>query len=375
MALNEQKITLMPASLSPFSPTKPRDRQIAVLMSGGVDSSTTAHLLKERGWDVLGVTMKIPAAIGIEAQGCCGSEAAFVCEQLGISHYFVDVKEAFEQLIVDNFRNSYANGRTPNPCVDCNTLLKFTLLWDLIRKEFGINYFATGHYARVYQKDRKARLARACDSTKDQSYFIYGIPRRKLPYLVLPMGEFTKEKTRRFAEKTNLRTAKRPESMELCFAGGSDYRLALSDEQQGQNGDITDMQGNRLGTHKGLENYTLGQRKGLGIAGGKPLYVARIDVKNNALALGTRQQVSFRQIAANKLNILIEQQFQPGKQCFGKIRSYGDTQKCTINECHEDAVTVEFDKAIFAPCPGQKLVLYNENAEVIAGGTINGVKA
>jgi len=217
-------IRLWPASFSQWSPKKARSKQIAVLMSGGVDSSVTAHLLKEGGWEVLGITMKIPISCDTGGRRCCGADAALVCRELDVPHYFVDVARAFEELIINRFRRSYTEGQTPNPCVDCNRLLKFSLLWDFLEQKFGIGYLATGHYARVLKSGNEFRLGRAKDKTKDQSYFLYGIARRKLPYFVLPLGELSKEHVRQIAAKRYLKVAERSESMELCFAGQGDYR-------------------------------------------------------------------------------------------------------------------------------------------------------
>ena len=168
MKLDNFNLKLLPPSFSPWKPVKKKSQQIAVLMSGGVDSSVTAHLLKEQGFEVLGVTMKIPVSCDTGTRGCCGADAAFVCDQLNIPHYFVDVTEAFQKLIIKPFRHAYAQGLTPNPCADCNTLLKFSLLWDFIQKEFGIEYMATGHYARIQKQKGISRLSRAKDKTKDQ---------------------------------------------------------------------------------------------------------------------------------------------------------------------------------------------------------------
>jgi len=363
-------IKLWPASFSPWSPKKAPSRQIAVLMSGGVDSSVTAHLLTEDGWEVLGITMKIPISCNTDGRRCCGADAAFVCRELDIPHYFVDVTRAFEELIINRFRQSYAKGQTPNPCVDCNSLLKFSLVWDFLGKTLGIKYLATGHYARVVKSGNELRLGRAKDKTKDQSYFLYGIGRERLPYFVLPLGELTKESVREIAAKQYLKVADRAESMELCFAGESDYRKALTGEEANQSGDITDMQGNKIGTHKGISNYTLGQRKGIGFAGGKPLYVGKIDAETNTIALGDREEISSSIIKANQINVLIPEKLAAGKRFFGKIRSYGDSQPCKVVDVGEAALMVEFDEPQFAPCPGQKLVLYDSDDNIIAGGTI-----
>jgi len=369
MRADEYNMKLMPPSFSPWAPKNTRSKQVAVLMSGGVDSSVAAHLLTEDGWDVLGITMKIPACT-TTSRPCCGADAAVVCNELGIPHYYIDVTEAFEKLIIEPFRKSYSDGQTPNPCIDCNTLLKFSLVWDFVEETFGINCLATGHYGRVIKTDNGVWLGRANDKTKDQSYFIYGIAREKLARFVLPVGELTKEKVRSIAAELNLSVADKAESMELCFAGEGDYRAALSDADANQAGDITDMQGNKIGIHKGIANYTLGQRRGIGFAGGEPLYVGKIDAQANAIALGTRQEISSAVIRANKINVLISEEFVAGRLCSGKIRSYGAPRPCKIVEADDTNMTVEFDEPQFAPCPGQGLVLYSSDDCIVAGGKI-----
>ncbi len=370
MKAENPNMKLMEPSFAPWEPEKDRSQQIAVLMSGGVDSSVTAHLLREQGWDVLGVTMKIPVSCETNVRGCCGADAALVCNELSIPHYFVDVTRDFEELIIRRFRQSYARGETPNPCVDCNTLLKFSLLWDFLAETFAISYLATGHYARVSRTGERSYLARAKDRTKDQSYFLYGIASDKLDRFVLPLGELTKEQVRSIARQLNLTVAEKAESMELCFAGEGDYRSALIGSEANRDGDITDMLGNKIGTHKGIANYTLGQRKGIGFAGGKPLYVGRIDAQTNTIALGAREEISLSTVRADRINVLIPQELVAGQRACGKIRSYGDPAPCRITETGKTTLTVEFDEPRFAPCPGQRLVLYNGDDNIIAGGTI-----
>lgn len=363
-------IKLLPPTFSPWEPTKSVDRRVAVLMSGGVDSSMTAHLLQSAGWDVLGITMKIPVACDTGRRGCCGADAAFVCNDLGLPHYFVDVTEAFHEVIIQQFRDAYSRGQTPNPCVDCNTFLKFSLVWDRLEEEFGIRQVATGHYAQVIRDGAGVYLRRAQDPDKDQSYFLYGIPRRRLPDFLLPLGNFTKQQVRAKAAELGLSVAQKAESMELCFTGEQDYRLALEDEAAHRPGDMTDMQGRKIGVHKGIANYTLGQRRGLGFAGGQPLYVGRIDAVTNMVALGTREQVSTHVVRAACLNILLPESLTTDTRLFGKIRSYGDPRPCRLVDLSPDGMTVEFEQTQFAPCPGQRLVLYDENTNVLAGGVI-----
>lgn len=367
--MKNYKLELISSNLAPWKPRNDASRQIMVLMSGGVDSSVTAHLLREQGWDVLGMTMRIPVACRTNKRGCCGAEAAYVCAQLRIPHFFVDVTEAFNELVIDRFRADYQRGFTPNPCVECNTFLKFMLMWDLAETQLGIHYLATGHYADV----RDGRLRRGQNRAKDQSYFLYGVPRERLPYFVLPLGDLKKDRVRAIAQEIGLGVADKPESMELCFAGEGDYRAALNDGQRP--GDLVDMDGTVIGTHKGIAHYTLGQRRGLGYAAGEPVYVARIDAENNVVALGTKDQISHAVIHADEVNVLIPEELQAGAKLSGKLRSYGTpTQPCDVIAWDDESktVTVRFDEKQFAPCPGQKLVLYNANDEVVAGGTISG---
>ncbi len=370
MTSKKSDIKLMLPSLSAWASQKPPTRQIAVLMSGGVDSSVTAHLLKEAGWDVLGITMKIPISCDAKVRGCCGADAALVCRQLDLPHYFIDVADAFEKLIIEPFRTAYAKGYTPNPCIDCNTLLKFALVWDFIKAEFGIEHLATGHYAKISGSPDGVQLGRARDKLKDQSYFLYGIPAERLKDLVFPLGELTKPEVRSIAGKLGLSVAEKPESMELCFAGQGDYRAALAGDQADKPGDITDMQGNKIAEHKGTSNYTLGQRRGIRFAGGKPLYIGRIDAEANTIALGAREEVSYSAIDADNINILIPAELESGNRLFGKIRSYGEPRPCKIARVSEAGMKVEFNEPQFAPCPGQRLVLYDEQETIVAGGRI-----
>jgi tRNA-specific 2-thiouridylase len=367
---NRYDIKLLPATFSPWAPSQPADRQVAVLMSGGVDSSVTAHLLQSAGWDVLGITMKVPVACNASGRACCGADAAFVCGELGIPHYFFDVTEAFQDLIIRRFRDAYAHARTPNPCIDCNSFLKFSLVWDFVQQQFGVTRLATGHYARVIHESERSLLRRALDKDKDQSYFLYGIERHRLPNLILPLGDLTKAQVRATAADRKLPVADKPESMELCFADEQDYRLALSSEQMHRPGDLVDMQGNKIGEHKGIANYTLGQRRGLGFAGGKPLYVSKIDPVANTVALGTREEVSTPIVRAADVNALLPEKLVPGVTLFGKIRSYGEPRPCRIVELTAEHMTAEFDEPQFAPCPGQRLVLYDQADTLVAGGTI-----
>lgn len=338
-------------------------------MSGGVDSSVTALLLRDAGWNVLGITMKIPVAENCDVKrSCCGLEAGYVARDLGIAHYYLDVREAFTQLVIDPFRKAYQRGHTPSPCVDCNTLFKFGLVWDYIEEAFGVRHLATGHYARVVRDDDGAALFRGDDHSRDQSYFLYGIPRHRLAYFHLPLGTLGKDEVRRLAREAKLPVARRQDSMELCFAAEGDYRAALGTEHV--KGPVLDATGNVIGEHDGIANYTVGQRKGVRVAAGKPMYVIAISADQNSITLGTREQAETRDVSAADVNVLIPELMGVGATQYGKIRSQGEPTKCEITQLDGQNMSVRFDEPQFAPTPGQRLVLYDCQGRVVCGGVI-----
>ncbi len=279
------------------------------------------------------------------------------------------VEEAFEKLVIEPFRQAYNHGWTPSPCIDCNTFLKFSLVWDFLEATFGIGHLATGHYARLVQSNGHSCLARSADAARDQSYFLHGISAHRLKRLVLPLGEFTKQKVRSLARTKGLDVADKPDSMELCFAGQGNYRNALGQEAAPRPGPILDSAGKVLGQHQGIFNYTLGQRRGLGIAFTEPLYVIRICPADNSVTLGTRQEAHRRHVSMTSVNAFLPDELQPGRGLFGQIRSPGQACPCTVLQVGAQT-TVEFAQPQFAPCPGQRLVLYDHEQAVVAGGTI-----
>ena len=354
-----------------WEPAGPRDEAIAVMMSGGIDSSVTAAMLKRSGRDIVGVTMQIPSGLGprcggAELRACCGTGASQIAAQLGIPFYFVDVRDEFRRHVIEPFREAYRNGRTPSPCIDCNTHIKFGSMMDLVRDALGIEQVATGHYARI----SASALRAAEDKRKDQSYFLYGIRRADLPRILFPLGGQTKDRTRDLAVDYGLELIDRTESVELCFAGQGDYREALGDEPDAGPGDVLNLEGNTIGTHKGISQYTIGQRGGLGIAGGVPLYVVDINPEANAVMLGRREAACRRDVHASGLNVLAPEMLAGGGRYLGKIRSRLDAAPCTITQLGEDFITVEFDEPEHGVCPGQHLVLYTDAGQVVAGGTI-----
>ncbi len=355
----------------PWTPGADSDRNVAVMMSGGVDSSATALLLKRQGWNVVGITMNIPRAQGCDAKrSCCGMEAGYVAQALDIPHYFVNVRNEFERLVIQPFREWYLEGRTPSPCVDCNTDLKFGIVWDLIREQFEIEHLATGHYAIVTADGDEAYLSRAADRSRDQSYFLYGILRERLGRLHLPLGGLAKAEVREITRRVGLPVARRQDSMELCFAGEDDYRKAIASERQ-KAGPILDVDGNVLGAHLGIANFTIGQRKGIGIAAREALFVVAISSEDNSVTVGPREKLYSTEVTAGCVNVLISDLLTPGGRLRGKIRSQGEPAGCTVREMDGCQLAVRFDEPQFAPTPGQRLVLYDERDRVVAGGTIS----
>jgi len=359
---------LLPPTFDRWEPRQP-EKCIAVLMSGGVDSSITALLLRDAGWDVVGVTMRIPAVEGCTPRRpCCGAEAAFVCRQLGLPHYFIDVEHLFRNQVIEPFRQEYQEGRTPSPCVDCNTILKFGAVWNTLLKELGTRHLATGHYARVIRNGGGVHLARGVDRLRDQSYFLYGIKSDRLPYLHLPLGHYEKPLVRQIAAQYGLAVATKPDSMELCFAGESDYRN-LFKQVAPEAGPIYDLNGVQLGEHRGIHHYTIGQRRGLGIASRFPLYVLRISARDNALVVGPREMAETRLVQVEDLNMLMPDLMEEGRYLWGRIRSNAKLTQCVVNR-REGQCAVLFAEPVFAPAPGQRLVLYDEAENLVAGGTI-----
>jgi len=362
-------------STSEWRPGRSARDATAVLMSGGVDSSVAAAMLHRAGRDIVGITMQIPSGIapqapGAESQACCGSGASAVARQLAIAHYFVDVRDEFKKFVLEPFRTAYRAGLTPSPCIDCNTFIKFDVVMRLVREVLGIERIATGHYARILESADGLGLYTATDNAKDQSYFLYGIRREALPYIIFPVGEQTKEQTRRMAASLGLHAAGRAESAELCFAGQGDYRAALGDNPDAGPGDVLDLEGNVIGEHKGISRYTIGQREGLGIARGIPLYVVRIDSESNTITLGDRAAAASCGVRACKLNILVPGALNRGGRFLARIRHRQEPAACTLAAWDGDQLAVEFDEPQHGVTPGQHLVLYSERGRVLAGGEI-----
>ncbi len=348
-----------------------RGQDAAVLVSGGVDSAVALATLRDQGWTVAGLTMLLPAwtAAG-ERPPATGAEAARICELLAVPHFTLDLRESFAQLVLDPFRVAYRSGLTPSPCVECNPRLKFGLVWDLARRSLGVSHLATGHYVRRVESGGRPGLARAADRRRDQSYFLYRLPAQILPHLLFPLGK-TADKliVRDLARKLGLPAAEQGDSQDLCFLPEGDYRILFGGEL-GRPGPIEDAEGRRLGEHQGLGNYTLGQRRGLGVAVGRPAYVVGLDRNRNAVILGPRELAQRRVVTARDLNLHFAGELAPGARIWARIRSSSEPQSATVQGCDGDSLSVEFAQPVFAPAAGQHLVAYSDAGRLLGGGRI-----
>jgi tRNA-specific 2-thiouridylase len=351
-------------------------------MSGGVDSSAAALILKQQGHDVTGATMAIWKG-GCDTSGNCSAgkcknacygpdekedieQARQVCEQIGIPFHVFDCKDEYEKIVLDNFKKEYLSGRTPNPCIWCNSLIKFGTLPQLA-KAAGIEFdkFATGHYARLEEINGQYILKRGIDPKKDQSYFIYRLKQEQLANILLPLGGYTKEEIRKIAKENGLQVSDKPDSQDF-YSG--DYNALLNIQEK--TGNIVDKNGKILGTHTGIWNYTVGQRKGLGIAAAEPLYVLELRKETNEVVVGF-QDAAFRKfLTADNLSRITELPI-PRAGLTAKIRS-AQTPTPVKVEFKEDEITVEFEELQKSITPGQSIVLYNGDA-VLGGGIINRV--
>ncbi|MBF0217191.1 MAG: tRNA 2-thiouridine(34) synthase MnmA [Candidatus Omnitrophica bacterium] len=350
--------------------------RVVVAMSGGVDSSVAALLIRDAGYEGIGITMKTWPQEDCGAAGdklCCSLEAVqfarSVAEDLSMPFYVVNYSDVFEKEVTDYFAAEYERGRTPNPCIYCNSRIKFGHLY---RKALsvGAEKIATGHYARMIEKNGSFFLSEGVDKKKDQSYFLFAIPREMLPKILFPVGELRKEEVRRIALEKGFMNAEREESQDICFATkDGDYRKYISARVGAKAftpGDVLDVSGKVVGRHEGIAGYTLGQRKGLGIAMGKPVYVLRIDTANNTVVIGGQEHAMKKKISVSGLNWLIDNVPENPTRYGVKIRYLSKKADSTVTPVSPDKVTVEFDAEQFAPTPGQAAVFYD--GEIVAGG-------
>ncbi len=366
--------------------------KILVGMSGGVDSSTTALMLKEQGHEVIGATMAIWGKDGVYKEiqekinalpqkkgthgACLGpdekediEQARKICEEIGIEFHVFDCAEQYEKIVLDNFKKEYLSGRTPNPCIWCNSLIKFDVLPHLA-KENGIEFdkFATGHYARVAEGENgRYLLKRGINPKKDQSYFLYRLRQDQLANIMLPLGDFTKEEIRDIAKSHGLEVAEKPDSQDF-YEGDYNELLQIKDKI----GNVVDTNGKILGQHNGIWNYTIGQRKGLGIASTEPLYVIELKKDTNEVVVGFKDKTMNNSLIATKLNWISIEGLNSEIKCKAKIRSTQEPTEVTISPAEDGNVKVVFENMQKSIAMGQSVVFYDEDV-VIGGGIIDSV--
>jgi tRNA-uridine 2-sulfurtransferase len=348
-------------------------KKVMVAMSGGVDSSVAAYLLVKEGYTVVGVTMCLGVNRADEKKpACCGpreiDDARHVCRVLDIPHYVLDFSGFLQEKVIDNFIAEYAAGRTPNPCIRCNRYLKFGALFKNARA-MGFPYLATGHYAATGTYKKQPVIKKPADARKDQTYFLYAVPRIALKSIMMPLGPYTKDQVRQIARTAKLPVADKPQSQDICFIPGKDYKAFL--EARGyrcEPGEIVDRSGKVLGRHKGIVSYTIGQRGGLGISSASGLHVLDIDVKNNRLIVGERTYLKAAGLVASQVNTHVS---ALPRRASAKIR-YGHPAVPAAVTLSGSKLTVVFDDAQESITPGQSVVLYDRNV-LLGGGIIEQV--
>jgi tRNA-uridine 2-sulfurtransferase len=357
------------ASKRPVQPVSAEKVRVAVLMSGGVDSSTTALLLKQAGYDVVGVTGWLIKS----GSRCCDTgmiDAARVCEQLEVPHHAVDLRELFRTQVIDQFHQSYARAQTPLPCSVCNTVIKWGALLNYGKKVLNATYVATGHSARVVQTEDGPKLARALDPKKDQSYVLWGITREQLSCTLLPLGDYTKDQIREIASANQLATAHRPDSQDLCFIpqgqSAQEYLANFLPETPGPI--IHAISGKLLGEHKGTHNFTIGQRRGLSVASSEILYVTSIDPEMRIVYAGPKEALLRRELTGSAANWLLKSTPTESFEAMAKIRYNSAAQPATVFPLSDARVRVVFAEPQPAITPGQVLGIYDPSNTYLLGG-------
>ncbi len=349
-----------------------------VAMSGGVDSSVAAALLVEQGYDVTGIMLKLWRGEAANTDsGCCNAGAAEdarrVADLLGIPFYVLNFAERFESTVIANFHADYSAGRTPNPCVRCNQWIKFDALLDRAAA-LGADFLATGHYARVVQDRRGHRLFRGMDVRKDQSYVLWMLSQDKLARARFPVGEMTKSETRRVAADLGLRTAAKPDSQEICFVKGGDLGAYVEHHmtEGGRSGPILDASGAVVGKHKGIARYTVGQRKGLGISLGLPVFVTSIDAASNTVVVGDRKDLAVGGLIAGESSFIGGEPVD-GSRVLVQHRAHGEVHPAVVASARPGCFQIHFDEPVEAVAPGQSAALYSgdDPDELLGGGVIH----
>jgi tRNA-specific 2-thiouridylase len=361
--------------------------RVLVAMSGGVDSSVAAVMLKEQGYEVIGITMKTwdyhrSGGNSGKETGCCTVEsmndARHIAVNHGFKHFIVDIREEFGDWVIDRFVDDYIGGRTPNPCVLCNTHIKWAAL--LKRADnLGCDFIATGHYAKVREENGRYVISRGHDPKKDQSYALWGVAQKHLARTIFPLGTYPKTEIRQIAEDYGLlNVANKPDSYEICFVPDDDYRRFLRDrvdglEERVSGGKFVDKNGNVVGEHEGYPFYTIGQRRGLDLAMGKPVYVTHIDPDTNTITIGEKEDLVSSTLIAGEMNLIKYDKIpQKEMEITGAIRYNDDGAIGSLTQLDEDRMKVHFPAGREAITPGQAIVCY-EGDDVLAGGWIKKV--
>lgn len=346
-------------------------KKVLLGMSGGVDSSVAAILLKDQGFEVYGTTMEL-----YPNSSCCNLEtymdAKKVCSTLGFSHHIIDSKEAFRKYVIEDFIESYRTCETPNPCIECNKYMKFGIMYEKA-KEQGIDYVSTGHYAKTEYSEKYKRyvLKKSKNIAKDQTYFLYKIPKEVLEYTVFPLGDFeSKDEIRKIAASYGFSVASKKDSEDLCFAPEGSYKEFLyQNNVKGRPGNIINSKGEILGKHEGLINFTIGQRKGLGISYSEPLFVIGFDQIKNNLIVGTKKELYETEFYVRDINLLLFDEIKEPLKVMVKTRYTTNEYPCTIEQVEEDKIKVVLDEPVAGICPGQSAVFYLDDI-VVGGGRI-----
>ena len=354
--------------------------KVVVGMSGGVDSSVAAYLLKEQGYDVIGVTMQIwedeEQQRTEENGGCCGlsavDDARRVADRLEIPYYVMNFKQEFQKKVVDYFVEEYLAGRTPNPCIACNRYVK----WESLLKrsmEIGADYIATGHYARIAKlPNGRFAIRNSVTARKDQTYALYNLTQFQLAHTLMPIGEYEKDQVRRIAQEAGLPVAAKPDSQDICFVPDGDYAAFLkkkAGERMPGEGDFVTRDGTVLGKHKGITHYTIGQRKGLGLSMGEPVFVSELRPKTNQVVVGEEPQVFKKELLCDHLNFMGMEDLEEPRKVWAKVRYAHKGQWCRIEKQGRDLIRAEFEEPVRAITPGQAVVFY-EGEYVLGGGII-----
>ena len=364
-------------SLGFMKPAK--NTKVVVAMSGGVDSSTVAGLMKKEGYNVIGITLKLyddAKSSGQSRQCCAGQDildAKRVSQKLNIDHKILYYQKKFRKDVIDSFINSYVAGETPIPCVQCNQTVKFRDLYEYAKTEKA-DALITGHYVKRIQKNGNAEMYRASDLTRDQSYFLFSTTQEQLNFLRFPLGNTQKEDTRKIASELKLNVADKPDSQDICFVPNGDYASVIRKFKPDsfKKGDILDTKGNVIGKHEGIINFTIGQRKGIRIAYKEPLYVVNIDAKKNSVIVGNKDSLAIKKIYLRNLNLLDNLE-SAEKDLFIKVRSTGRLIKAKIN-LSKDCAEVSLRENEIGISPGQACVFYSKNNigdKVLGGGWIS----